>query len=305
MEYKVGDKVRVRGDLEVGKTYGGVYFISSIEKNKFFEVLSISENGSCTLDDEFRLYYSSEMLRPAEFKIWCETEEEKQAVLEELEKEGYKDSEKINEVSGEAPVGFFIEEDNNYSITFFRGKGFFGDVNIANFTPSEFTRIDFSEKIVITKTPTGATAIYKDKTVTTEGEFEDAARQALAEALCPFKVGDRVKHESQGVGTVTNKILRNDYKYVIGVYFEDVDYHEMYLEDDLELYTEPPYNAKLFCIKNCGRFETGHIYEVKNGVFTDGNPNHTMTVSNINELNERFGEHDECYFMEVKGGLND
>lgn len=297
MKYKVGDKVRVRGDLKVGKRYGGVTFIPCMEKNKTFKILFARESENYILNDECNLCYSSEMLRPAEFKIWCETDEELKAVLEELEKEGYmwndsrkKPTENINDIiSCTCPIGFYLREDSlSYSVR----KGGFDNQSMVELTPSEFTGIDFPKKIIITKTPTGATATYGDKMVETDGDFEDASRHALAEVLCPFKVGDKVK------------VTRNNF---IGVVKKvDISNHvtikcknRVMIEfiGELEPYTEP-YNAKLFCVKGSGTFEQGVVYAVENGVFTGVHGSH---FKNLDDINKNL----TAQFMEIKGGLDD
>lgn len=307
MRYKIGDKVRVRGDLEDSKIYGGIEFLSDMEKNKIFDVLSVSENGVCELNDESELYYSPEMLRPAEFKIWCETEEEKGEVLKELEKEGYvwrSSREKPTDPTyigffGKEPSGLYIQDDE---LAWNNHKQNFGKRNMPEFTPSEFTGIDFSEKIIISKTPTGATVTYGDKTVTTEGDFDDAARQALAEVLCPFKVGDKVRdRRCKNKGIVTK--IRISGEVVVHLDDESGDYDMTFKTLELlEPYVEPSYNAKLFCIKDgyMGCFKQGHIYEVKDGKFTDFNSD-IAKFKNLEEINSK----SIAQFMEIKGGLDD
>ena len=62
-KFKVGDKVRLRDDLEVGKEYGGLGFISYMEDLKGMELTIdyISEEGNYILK-EGHFYYSDEML---------------------------------------------------------------------------------------------------------------------------------------------------------------------------------------------------------------------------------------------------
>lgn len=249
MKYKVGDKVRVRGDLSRSGDYK-IRAVSDMEKfrGRIGTVEKITEEGFYELNiDVDKRNWTDEMLRPAEFKIWCETEAEKQAVREELEKEGYvwcNGGEKPTKVIGDNPkCGLFIKDDR-LSITY--DKKYFNEDGRIEFTPSEFTGIDFSEKIIITKTPTGATATYGNKTVTAEGDFEDASRQALAEVLCPFEVGDRVQDKRcKNTGTVKEIRLNGD----VVVYFDDGDYGMVFSTLELlEPYTEPEYNAKLFCV---------------------------------------------------------
>lgn len=308
MKYKVGDKVMVRGDLEVGKRYGITMFTSekAKHKGKILEIFNMLKKDGAY---QYRLadssWYSPEMLRPVEFKIWCETKEEKQAVLEKLEKEGYvwKSGEKPTELTysdflSKNPRGLCISDNK---LSWENSKQRFNSNNLPKITPSEFTGINFSEKIIITKTPTGATATYGDKTVTTEGDFEDASRQALVEVLCPFEVGDRVKDKAtKRIGTVEKIYCENHIIVDCKTSGFESDYPDF---GKLEPYTEPSYNAKLFCIRGSGRvkgFERGYIYEVKDGKFTDSNVD-VGKFKNLEEINSKL----IAQFMEVKGGLDE
>jgi len=301
MKYKVGDKVRVRGDLLVEKRYGSNIFISEMEKYKG-KVVKVAKVET-ELCSEYRLgnsryHWTSEMLRPAEFKIWCETEEEKQAVLEELEKEGYvwkSGREKPTEPTyigffGKKPCGLYIQNDE---LGWDNSKQSFHSNNTVEITPSEFTGIDFSEKIVITKTPTGATATYGDKTVTTEGDFENASRQAFAEVLCPFKVGDKVKvTRNNFIGVVKKVDIYNQ----VTIKCKSCEMTEFIGE--LEPYIEPSYNAKLFCVEGHGVFKQGVVYTVENGIFVGVHGSHFRDLEDINT-------NLASQFMEVKGGLDE
>lgn len=299
MRYKVGDKVRVRGDLEAGKRYGNVAFIPSMEKNKTFEILFVRESENYDLNDEYNLCYSPEMLRPAEFKIWCETEKEKQAVIEELEKEGY-----VWRGSGEKPTkhitcnpkcGLYVR-DRDSGLTISYDKDYFNEDDRAELTPSEFTGIDFShksKKIIIEQTKTGAKATYKDKWSYVEGDFEDASRQALAEVLCPFKIGDRVKVTRNNFTGVVKKV---DIYNQVTIKRGNCETTEFIGE--LEPYTEPSYNAKLFCIEGHGVFKQGVVYTVENGMFVGVHGSHFRDLEDINT-------NLASQFMEVKGGLDD
>ena len=62
-EFKIGDKVRLRDDLEVGEKYGGLEFLSRMEglKGKEITIDRISRQGNYILK-EGRFYYSEEML---------------------------------------------------------------------------------------------------------------------------------------------------------------------------------------------------------------------------------------------------
>ena len=60
---KVGDKVRLRNDLEVGKEYGGLDFVSGMEflQGKEATIDGISKQGNYTLEESC-YFYSEEML---------------------------------------------------------------------------------------------------------------------------------------------------------------------------------------------------------------------------------------------------
>ena len=67
--FKVGDKVRVRGDLKVGKHYGGKYFgsIMSDMRGKFLVIETIYTDGSYTAEG-CNLFLTDEMLEPVSIK---------------------------------------------------------------------------------------------------------------------------------------------------------------------------------------------------------------------------------------------
>ena len=62
-KFKVGDKVRLRNDLEVGKEYGGLDFVSGMEflQGKEATIDGISKQGNYTLEESC-YFYSEEML---------------------------------------------------------------------------------------------------------------------------------------------------------------------------------------------------------------------------------------------------
>ena len=62
-EFKIGDKVRLRDDLEVGEKYDGVVMLSGMEdlKGKELTIYYISEDGDYTFD-EANYYCSEEIL---------------------------------------------------------------------------------------------------------------------------------------------------------------------------------------------------------------------------------------------------
>lgn len=273
MKYKVGDKVRVRGDLGVGKVYDGITFRKEMGEKCVFEVVGVDEEKNCIVaKNKYCLTFSSEMLRPAEFKIWCETEEEKQAVLEELEKEGYvwiNSGEKPTEWKGvyDAPMYFSVSNGK-----FSQFSQFFKSVNRKwiekdkpELTPSEFTGINLSEKIIITKTPTGATATYGDKTVTAEGEFKEASRQALAEVLCPFKVGEWVQHKYNWNirGMVAEISSDMEVRVCSGVVDTWLEFEE------IEPCKEPLFSGRAVCVEDSVEFTKGKIYKFTDGTVRD------------------------------------
>lgn len=61
MKYKVGDKVRVREDLEVGKSYNGCYFESSMAKlkGKVVEIVDLDDESYFIKEDKY--YWTEEM----------------------------------------------------------------------------------------------------------------------------------------------------------------------------------------------------------------------------------------------------
>lgn len=72
MKYKVGDYVKVRDDLEVGEVYGGMYFVSAMNKNKG-KVVTISDIANSKYyiieKDDCRYKYSEEMFESCGFQI--------------------------------------------------------------------------------------------------------------------------------------------------------------------------------------------------------------------------------------------
>lgn len=66
MKYKVGDKVRVRKDLEVGKYYDGIQFFSrmKIMCGKETILRDITSDRVAKIDDEMGFNYSFEMFEP-------------------------------------------------------------------------------------------------------------------------------------------------------------------------------------------------------------------------------------------------
>ena len=62
-KFKIGDKVRLRNNLEVGEDYGGIIFVSSMEDSKGMELTidDITSLGNYTVK-ESGYFYSEEML---------------------------------------------------------------------------------------------------------------------------------------------------------------------------------------------------------------------------------------------------
>ena len=62
-KFKVGDKVKVRDDLKVGRDYGGITFLRDMKdlRGKELTIDYISQQGNYILK-EGRFYYSEEML---------------------------------------------------------------------------------------------------------------------------------------------------------------------------------------------------------------------------------------------------
>ena len=62
-EFKIGDKVRLRDNLEVGEDYGGITFLRDMKdlQGKELTIDRISQQGNYILK-EGRFYYSEEML---------------------------------------------------------------------------------------------------------------------------------------------------------------------------------------------------------------------------------------------------
>ena len=66
MKYKVGDKVRVRQDLEPGNFYGRIYYVSDMNKFKAMEcVVTNIYDGTYNIND-FEYGFSAEMLEPVD-----------------------------------------------------------------------------------------------------------------------------------------------------------------------------------------------------------------------------------------------
>ena len=62
-KFKIGDKVRLRNDLEVGEEYGGITFLNSMNsfKERELTIDGMSLKGNYALEESY-FYYSEEML---------------------------------------------------------------------------------------------------------------------------------------------------------------------------------------------------------------------------------------------------
>lgn len=110
MKYKVGDRVRVRSDLEGNKEYGGWYTLEGMVKMRG-EIVTIRGVGSSAYElEENDLMWTDEMLEPVEEeltaeeaikifgKICCETRCTDECPIYKAKKEcRVESSEKINQ----------------------------------------------------------------------------------------------------------------------------------------------------------------------------------------------------------------
>ena len=64
MKYKVGDKVKVREDLEMGKTYGELTFSTQMReyKGQIVTIETADDDGYQIEEDELNWYWTDEML---------------------------------------------------------------------------------------------------------------------------------------------------------------------------------------------------------------------------------------------------
>ena len=99
MKFKVGDKVRIREDLIIGKKYGSITnysFLSEIDKNLGVQIITeITEEGNYKLN-KAKFIYSKEMLEPVKEK---ENEMEKMVIIRDGSKviaKYYKDDKTVS-----------------------------------------------------------------------------------------------------------------------------------------------------------------------------------------------------------------
>ena len=84
------------------------------------------------------------------FKIWCETEKEKRAVLEKMERMGiiWLSGRKPTAANCGAPIGLFVEKDKTLSRTFLDNKSEYNSHN--SYQPKSVRKfLDEQEKIII------------------------------------------------------------------------------------------------------------------------------------------------------------
>ena len=62
-KFKVGDKVKVRSDLEIGKYYGGMIFLDGMKylKGKEVTIEGITSQGNYVFEESY-FYYSKEII---------------------------------------------------------------------------------------------------------------------------------------------------------------------------------------------------------------------------------------------------
>ena len=108
MKYKVGDKVRVRKDLEAGNFYGRVYYSSDMNKFKAMEcVVTNIYDGTYNINDS-EYGFSEEMLEPVNDLL--EYALEKLGMTkEDLEDEMNRDKEDIEKAKEIARLSYEID----------------------------------------------------------------------------------------------------------------------------------------------------------------------------------------------------
>lgn len=68
MKYKVGDKVKVKEDLEIGKTYGGLTFSFQMReyRGQIVTIKTADDDSYQIEEDELNWYWTEEMLEDVE-----------------------------------------------------------------------------------------------------------------------------------------------------------------------------------------------------------------------------------------------
>ena len=64
MKYKIGDKVRVRKDLELGNEYGGVYYVEYMDKFKDKECVITKVGNTSYRINNSEFWWTDEMFEP-------------------------------------------------------------------------------------------------------------------------------------------------------------------------------------------------------------------------------------------------
>ena len=108
MKYKVGDKVRVRKDLEPGNFYGRAYYSSDMNKFKAMEcVVTNIYDGTYNINDS-EYGFSDEMLEPVDDLLEY-TLEKLGMTKEELEDEMNREEEDVEKAKEIAKLSYEID----------------------------------------------------------------------------------------------------------------------------------------------------------------------------------------------------
>lgn len=94
MKYKVGDKVRVRKDLESGNFYGKAFYISSMDEFKGEKCVITRIWDQCYQINNFGYWWSEEMFESIDYDLLEYALEKLGMTKEELEDEMNKNKEK-------------------------------------------------------------------------------------------------------------------------------------------------------------------------------------------------------------------
>ena len=85
MKYKVGDKVKVREDLEIGKTYGKLTFSVQMReyKGQIVTIETADDDGYQIEEDELNWYWTDEMLEDVKEELLKEADYGIEAINEQ------------------------------------------------------------------------------------------------------------------------------------------------------------------------------------------------------------------------------